>query len=343
MLKTNHPQKSHLIWDDLGLSNPYSGVGVYSRMLFKHLASHGWCPQSFRGKLNSEEDFLKANPSKLVLPQLRLFLAPMRSIVHGLSNINGPLLHLRSDIKSIVTIHDLIPLLTSMSSRYGRLFRAIIMRIANSSDAIVTVSHWTKEQLVERGISPEKIHVILNGFPEWRPQQRTQRNYLLCVSRYEDYKQVEFFIELAKRLNLKAVLVTDELGAEQIGKRYHELCEKGQLDILKSLTSQQLAKLYEQAMVYVHPSKFEGFCLPAAEANACGVPVIYKAGSGIDEVVKFGRGLGSYDLEEWKDAVIEFIDKPPENSLEDMVKSQSWARSAQKLAQVYDQLNEGLS
>ena len=343
MLRVDQPKQSSLIWDDLGLSNPYSGVGVYSRKLYQALTSTGWIPRSFRGDIDSEEAMLKAKDSKLLLPQLRLLMAPAQSMIHGLSNINGPIIKFRSDIRTVTTIHDLIPLLIPPSSRYSWLFRAVIMRVATRSDAIVTVSHWTKRQLVERGVSPDKIHVILNGFPDWEPQSRQRRSYLLCISRYEDYKKIEFFVDLSAHLKIKAVLVTDAIGANRIGRKYESLCQKGQLEIKKGLSNAELHEVYEQSLAYIHPSEFEGFCLPAAEANARGVPVIYKKGSGIEETVKFGLGLEEYDLGEWGKAVSEFIDKSPENSLKDMVKLQSWAVSAQKLAQIYDQLNEGMS
>jgi|SRR5262245_42548292 len=51
----------------------------------------------------------------------------------------------------------------------------------------------------------------------------------------------------------------------------------------------RLAALYRSADLYVHASPEESFCLAAAEALSCGVPVVAAAKGGIGEVVEDGR------------------------------------------------------
>jgi hypothetical protein len=57
----------------------------------------------------------------------------------------------------------------------------------------------------------------------------------------------------------------EEITARQLG---------GQILTLENLASGQLRHLYQRAEAVVIPSKFEGFCMPALEAAACGAPVV---------------------------------------------------------------------
>jgi alpha-1,3-rhamnosyl/mannosyltransferase len=47
----------------------------------------------------------------------------------------------------------------------------------------------------------------------------------------------------------------------------------------------RLVRLFQAASVFVYPSLYEGFGLPAAEALACGVPTVVSNRSSLPEVV----------------------------------------------------------
>lgn len=75
----------------------------------------------------------------------------------------------------------------------------------------------------------------------------------------------------------------------------------------------ELASLYRDADVYVHAAPEESFCLTAAEALACGTPVVAAAGGGVREVVDHGRtGLVTApgDPGALADALARLMDQP---------------------------------
>jgi glycosyltransferase involved in cell wall biosynthesis len=60
---------------------------------------------------------------------------------------------------------------------------------------------------------------------------------------------------------------------------------QSRVEFFSGLSAPQVADLYRRAELCVSPSLFEGFGLPAAEAMACGAPVIATDGGALPEVV----------------------------------------------------------
>lgn len=58
----------------------------------------------------------------------------------------------------------------------------------------------------------------------------------------------------------------------------------------------ELVRLYREASVVVVPSEIEGFGLPILEAYASGTPVVFTAGTSMEEVAQAGTAVGGFDL-----------------------------------------------
>jgi glycosyltransferase involved in cell wall biosynthesis len=85
------------------------------------------------------------------------------------------------------------------------------------------------------------------------------------------------------RLNRPAELVS--VGGET---GYEELGDGIGIRHLAARRPEALAALYRSADAYVHAADEESFCLTAAEALACGTPVVAASTGGISEVVQDG-------------------------------------------------------
>ena len=101
--------------------------------------------------------------------------------------------------KLLVTVHDVFHLL--MNKRDGSIpkwiySRVMFNRLIHQSDALISVSQFTKSELVKRvGADSEKIHVINNGVDEsWfkikKQKKPHPRPYLLFVGNVKPHKNL---------------------------------------------------------------------------------------------------------------------------------------------------------
>jgi glycosyltransferase involved in cell wall biosynthesis len=73
-------------------------------------------------------------------------------------------------------------------------------------------------------------------------------------------------------------------GSAHLLRRMEALSAQG-LQYLGRLPFERLVRVFQAARVFIYPSIYEGFGLPAAEALACGVPTIVCRTSSLPEVV----------------------------------------------------------
>lgn len=61
------------------------------------------------------------------------------------------------------------------------------------------------------------------------------------------------------------------------------------VEYIARVSTDELVALYNRAQVVVSPSLYEGFGLPAAEAMACGTPVVATTAGAFPEFIEDGR------------------------------------------------------
>ena len=215
-------------------------------------------------------------------------------------------LFLPSRGKRIVTVHDLFFLdRPEMADRQARTdFARKAGRHIRGADGIVTVSEFTRRQVLERfGVDGARVRAIPHGLAEeWRrepdpgilrrlraeldPPQR----FLLFVGALEPRKNLPRLIEAigilsARGLNVPLV-VAGRPGGDSA--RVSEMIERRGLSplvrVVGYLDEERLRALFRLATIFVYPSIFEGFGLPVIEAMASGLPVAASNASAIPEV-----------------------------------------------------------
>ncbi len=230
-------------------------------------------------------------------------------IIHDNQSLSYGVLSLqRQGLPIISTIHHPITfdLDIALANTKGIGMRLLVKRwhhflhmqtkVARRLNHITTVSQCSKRDISAAfGVSLENIEVIYNGVDTnlFKPQHNRQRqpyHVITTASADQPLKGTQHLIPaIAKvRKNFPELTLTF-IGKPKPGGDTEKLIARHNLsDVIQfqhGITPQQIVDLYAQATVAVVPSEYEGFGLPAAEAMACGVPVVATNGGALPEVV----------------------------------------------------------
>jgi glycosyltransferase involved in cell wall biosynthesis len=186
-------------------------------------------------------------------------------------------------------------------------FRTLVPASLRRADHLVTFSETCKDYIVNRlGILPGKVTVIQHAFrfptaaisaydaqrEKNLVSQYVKGNYILCVSAFYPYKNLERLLEAFARISqgfdYKLVLI----GAEtRLQKQAHlnalaqRLGIEADVIFLGPVSDELLPMFYRQATLMAMPSLDETFGLPLLEAMAFGCPVVTSNMGSMREVV----------------------------------------------------------
>jgi glycosyltransferase involved in cell wall biosynthesis len=208
--------------------------------------------------------------------------------------------------RTINTIHDI--LFESHPEFYTRAenayFRALIPGSARRADHIITVSQFSKKDIVSRyKVDPDKVTVVEH---ESRDEFRLMNSdeckeiilrkygivapFALYVGRVNPRKNLVRLVEAFSRLYRKGVrhklviVGKHDWMAEKVVQQVKNASLEDAVIFTGYIDSDDVPVFYNAAEMLVFPSICEGFGLPVMEAMACGVPVITSYGSSLEEV-----------------------------------------------------------
>ena len=370
---TADEQKSpQIVWDGLGLSNEHSGVGSYGKNLYLALGLLGVFPKvvvssasdvqyvpaadqiglGAGAQFNFSKRLIQLKPVYPVYGYHRARSEASKNqdasssrkgmIYHGLSNINLPCFGRKlAEDRFVITVHDIIPLLVRENSALALQMRVLMPRVLDKADHIITGSKWAKETVLSHFGMKYSGKISAVGYGTEVPAE-TVANVAsktidgLSIARGESYKRLEMIEAIArKHPHYKFAVVTCHAGRRRLAEA------PTNLKVHVQLTRWELENLFSSSKIFIHPSLFEGWCLPAADALMRGLHVLYCTGSGIDEIFEghsaAATGLPrSASLVDWCEAFSAAITalKPAEN----IGTLKKWSEVAQKTLQIYQSL-----
>ena len=169
-------------------------------------------------------------------------------------------------------------------------------KIFNAADfTIVTPSLWLKKCVEESFLKNKDIRLIYNGIDleNFKKTDKSEARKELMLP--EDKKIVlfsanggvknpfkggEFVFQVFERLKNRSDILFLNIGGESGQK------SKNWLDLGYVRETQNMAKLYSAADVYLFPTLAETFGMTIVEAMSCGLPVITFETGGVPEIVE---------------------------------------------------------
>jgi len=357
--------------DTLFLSKRFghTGTGIYLKNVLSEclkVVNAGELEYEFHGFMPPDDNW--AN-NGFVSPFLQVHKAPVLAR-RRLWLLGGMAVHtarVRPDLVFLPTAHHSIPgrsaaivttILDAMPSRLsgGMIansmgLRAITWINAKLAGKIITISKWSKQDLVEiYGLDPKNVAVTYLGYDKQLynevppdPEVSTallrrfaiRRPFIVHHGMVQLRKNVHRLIQAWDRVmkrnrsfDAQLVLAGPRgFGYEQILKVREASTNRDQIILTGALSDAELAILVKNASVCVIPSLYEGFCLPMVEAMACGVPTVASSSSCIPEV---SGGVLEYFDPISVEQMAEIIRKALEDSdLRDRLRLKGLARTAE--------------
>jgi len=292
-----------------------TGIGVYTRSLLLALAARqgmhyvGMAHRPVRdvAELKAAGIGFERHEAALGVLWQQLHL-PRRLRRGDVDLLWSPLitLPLRCPVPAVATVHDLTALLFPEAHTFKVRWSLLPFLRPSFERArrLVTISEATARDLAFHFPQcAEKIRVVYPGIdPEFEPgdpeeiaatraELEAPEGYIFYAGTLEPRKNVGALIDAWELLRAEDSEVPPLVlagpygwGSQRLARRIAERGRAG-LRALGRVERSRLVRLFQAARVFVYPSLYEGFGFPAAEALACGIPVVAANTSSLPEVV----------------------------------------------------------
>lgn len=278
----------------------------------------------------------------------------------------------RKTHKTIVTIHDLTPIIFPELFPVGikgKVKYQIQKMIVKYADAIITDSESSKKDIEKfLKISSEKVFSVpLASGEQFKVIDISKKRKNELLEKYSLPEKFALYVgDATPNKNLKTlmsaisishiplVMVGGALAKDDIDSSHpwntelvsvREASKNNKnIYILGFVPDEELVELYNMARLFIFPSLYEGFGLPLLEAAACGCPVITTKGGSIPEVIGeaalYVNPLDIHDMASKMQSMYDddaIHDSYVKKGIAQAAKF-SWEKTAERTVQVYEKV-----
>ena len=171
-------------------------------------------------------------------------------------------------------------------------------------------------------------------------------NIFLTVSRLNDLKQIDKFIDILNKIKENFIFLVVGHGTMEYEKYLHikakNLSDKNRIRFEGYKASNELVTYYNAADLFIHVSKSEAGPVSIMEAMACGVSIFCTDTGNTAKVLKennAGIVVGINNYKYWEKELINYLEGKPIKTVDaDIVKEHyEWGNIAKKFIKIYDQ------
>lgn len=278
-------------------------------------------------------------------------------------------LPLRNRIKTVVTVHDLTPLVFPQAFPAGIKGKArwLLQRQAlRNVDAIIADSEASKKDIIHfTGVNPKKVHVIYLAAGEEFSSARGKAAKEDIIKKYGLPEQFGLYVgDVTWNKNLPRLaqaVIQAKVPLVMVGKALAEsdfdrtnpwnadriklekiITDEENIYRLGFIPTEDVIALYKSAQVFIMPSLYEGFGLPILEAMNCGCPVVTTKEGSLPEVAgSAAYYVNAYSIDSISEGIkAVFSNKQLQKELREkgfvQAKKFTWKKTALETTHIYE-------
>ena len=228
-------------------------------------------------------------------------------------------------VPTVVTIHDMIPWQGQDPHWPSGFYRDRLLPAAyHRARAILTVSHTSRRDILARWPAlRDKLHVVspgvdqryLDACPDQAPVviggKAISEPYLIFLGGADPRKRLMWAIQTwlgLSRQDITLIACGLEPGAHERVRESIPPHRRDRFIVAPFISEADMPRIYMRAAAVLYPTLYEGFGLPAIEAQAVGTPVLFSDVGSLSEL----KGPGAVvlpvdDITAWVHAVDEIL------------------------------------